>query len=60
MQALRYIEIDGDIMAAYKGTLLQNTKISFIDFPKLAPGANNIVSNGAVTEIQIKPRWCAI
>ncbi len=55
-----YIEIDGDIMAAYKGTLLQNTKISFIDFPKLAPGANNIVLNGAVTEIQIKPRWCAI
>lgn len=55
-----YIEIDGDIMAAYKGTILQNEKISFVEFPTLAPGINNIISSGAVTEIQIKPRWCAI
>lgn len=55
-----YIEVDGEIMAAYKGTTLQNSKISFSKFPKLAPGPNNISFTGTVTEIQIAPRWCAL
>lgn len=55
-----YIEIDGDLMAAYKSTELQNNKISFIDFPKFAPGWNNISFVGDVSEIIIIPRWCTI
>lgn len=52
-----YIEVDGEIMAAYKGTQLQNDKIHFTDFPTLAPGKNSISFVGNVTEIQISPRW---
>lgn len=55
-----YIEIDSEMMLAYKGTALQNTKINFTSFPKLAPGTNNISFTGFVTEIDIKPRWCAL
>lgn len=55
-----YIEINGDIMAAYKGTELQNDKISFSTFPTLAPGANAISTTGKVSKIEIVPRWCAL
>ena len=55
-----YIEIDGDLMAAYKATELQNNKISFVDFPKFAPGWNHISFTGDVKEIAIVPRWCAL
>lgn len=54
-----YIEIDGNLMAAYKATELQNNKISFIDFPKFAPGWNNISFVGNVSKITIIPRWCS-
>lgn len=54
-----YIEIDGDLMAAFKATELQNNKISFIDFPKFAPGWNDISFIGNVSEIVIVPRWCS-
>jgi len=55
-----YIEIDGEIMACFKGTELQNTKASFVNFPKLAPGKNNISFTGNVMKIIIVPRWCAL
>lgn len=55
-----YIEIDGEIMAAYKGTELQNDKISFMGFPALAPGANHIATVGNVSKIEIVPRWCTL
>ena len=55
-----YIEIDSEIMAAYKGEELQNDKISFSDFPTLAPGANHISTVGNVSKIEIVPRWCAL
>ena len=54
------IVIDGDIMAAYKDTSLQNYKIHFSDFPKLKPGQNNISFVGTVSEVQIIPRWCTL
>lgn len=54
-----YIEIDGDLMAAFKATELQNNKISFIDFPKFVPGWNDISFVGNVSEIAIVPRWCS-
>lgn len=55
-----YIEVDGEIMAAYKGTELQNDKILFSGFPTLAPGANHITTVGNVSKIEIVPRWCAL
>ena len=55
-----YIEIDGEIMAAYKGAELQNDKISFVGFPALAPGANHISAVGNVSKIEIVPRWCTL
>ena len=55
-----YIEVDGDIQACFKGAELQNNKVNFTDFPKLAEGKNNISFTGAVSEIIIMPRWCAL
>lgn len=55
-----YIEIDGELMAAYKGMELQNDKISFASFPSLVPGANHIATVGNVSKIEIVPRWCAL
>ena len=55
-----YIEIDGEIMAAYKAAELQNNKILFSDFPTLAPGANHISTVGNVSKIEIVLRWCAL
>lgn len=55
-----YIEIDGEIMNAYKGDLLQNSKMVTTLFPKLAAGANNISWAGNVTKVEIIPRWCRL
>lgn len=55
-----YIEVDSDTQSCFKGTTLQNSKASFADFPKLYEGENNISFTGAVTEIIIVPRWCAL
>lgn len=55
-----YIEIDSDIMAVYKGTLLQNEKANFTEFPKFGEGENNVSVQGSVSKIEIIPRWCAL
>lgn len=55
-----YIEIDGEIMNAYKGDLLQNSKMVTTLFPKLVAGANNISWAGNVTKVEIIPRWCRL
>lgn len=55
-----YIEIDGEIMNAYKGDLLQNSKMVTELFPKLTAGANNISWAGNVTKVEIIPRWCRL
>ncbi len=55
-----YIEVDGDIGAAFKGNELQNNKSLFSEFPTLAPGWNNISFTGAVEKIEVKPRWRAL
>jgi predicted phage tail component-like protein len=55
-----YIEIDSDIQSCFKGTELRNNKANFIKFPKLSEGENNISFTGAVSEIIIMPRWCAL
>lgn len=55
-----YIELDSELMAVYKGTILQNEKALFTEFPMLNPGENNLGWEGSVTKIEIIPRWCAL
>ena len=55
-----YIEIDSELQSAYKGAVLQNSKINFATFPVLSEGTNNISWVGNVSKIIIKPRWCSI
>lgn len=54
------IELDSEIMAAYKGTALQNNKTNFVDFPRFVPGDNSISWAGNVTKIEVTPRWCTL
>lgn len=55
-----YIELDSEIMSAYKENELQNNKMTSIDFPKLQAGDNNISWVGNVSKIEIIPRWCTL
>lgn len=55
-----YIEVDSNLMLAYKGDVLQNTKMTSTLFPKLAPGENKIRWAGNVTKIEMIPRWCCL
>ena len=52
-----YIELDSELMAAYKGSVLCNDKINFKEFPMLPTGKSNISWTGAVTQVEIVPRW---
>lgn len=55
-----YIELDSEIMNAYKGTSPQNNKMTGSTFPSLAPGRNSISWVGAVEKVEIVPRWCCL
>lgn len=55
-----YIEIDSELMNAYKDDTLQNSKMLTDIFPMLAAGANNINWAGSVTKVEIVPRWCSL
>lgn len=59
-QVSGYIEIDSELMCAYKGTELQNSKMKTAAFPIFSPGSNNISYSGDVTKIEIVPRWCCL
>lgn len=52
-----YIEIDSELMNAYKDKQLQNNKMLTTLFPKFAAGANNINWIGNVTKVDIISRW---
>jgi len=52
-----YIELDSELMAAYKGSVLCNDKINFTEFPALQSGESNISWTGAVTQVEIVPNW---
>lgn len=52
-----FIELDSELMAAYKGSVLCNDKINFTEFPVLPSGESNISWTGAVTQVEITPRW---
>lgn len=55
-----YIELDSEIMNAYKGISPQNDKMTSSAFPSLAPGKNSISWAGAVEKVEIVPRWCCL
>lgn len=55
-----YIELDSEMHMAYKGTELQNDKVTFTTPPAFLPGLNNLSFTGAVDKIIIIPRWCCI
>ena len=55
-----YIELDSEIMNAYKGISPQNDKMTSSAFPSLAPGKNSISWVGAVEKVEITPRWCCL
>lgn len=53
------IDIDCEIMEAFTGNTLANSKVSFSknDFPTLKAGSNAIKLNSGITKVQITPRW---
>lgn len=58
-----YIEVDSEVMSAYKGQRPSNNKmIGTLKplFPLLNPGENNITWTGNVTKLEINPRWEAV
>ena len=55
-----YVDIDCEIMDAYKGAVNCNGNVSFTDDIVLSPGDNNISLSGDITKIEITPRWFII
>lgn len=55
-----YMDIDCEIMDAYKGAVNCNSYVSFTDDIVLNPGENNISFDGDITSIEITPRWYII
>ena len=55
-----YIEVDSELMDAYKGAEPQNGKMSADGFPLLYSGDNNISWSGDVEQLEIIPRWCSL
>jgi len=55
-----YIEIDSEVMAAYKSSTPQNNKMNgdlLPMFPLLTSGENTISWIGNVSKVEINPRW---
>ena len=55
-----YIEIDSEMMNAYKGATSQNSKMVTHEFPELSAGDNSVSWTGTVTSVEIIPRWCCL
>lgn len=55
-----YIEIDSEMMNAYKNGVSQNNKMISTAFPTLSPGVNSISWVGNVEKVIIIPRWCCL
>jgi phage-related protein len=55
-----YVDIDCEIMDAYKGAVNCNGNVSFTDDIVLGPGDNNISKSGNITKVVITPRWWII
>lgn len=55
-----YVDIDCEIMDAFKGAVNCNTNVSFTDDIVLIPGDNAISMAGNVERVDIIPRWYLI
>ena len=55
-----YVDIDCEIMDAYKGATNCNGKVSFTDDIILKAGENGISMTGNITKVVITPRWWII
>ena len=55
-----YVDIDCEIMDAYKGAVNCNGNVSFTDDIVLRPGNNGIAMTGNITKVVITPRWWII
>ena len=55
-----YIEIDSELINCFKGTALKNDTVTEDGFPALKPGTTTISCVGAVTRIEVIPRWCCL
>lgn len=55
-----YIECDAELMSFYKGTVLQNGKVSGDGFPELRPGNTTISWTGNVTKVEIIRRLVSL
>lgn len=54
---VNYVECDTELMNCYKATVLKNSDFIADDFPYLEPGENVIFISGAVSKLEIIPRW---
>ena len=56
-----YMDIDCELMDAYKGTLNCNSYVSFnADSFRMEPGQNGITFTGGITKVVITPRFFII
>lgn len=55
-----YVDIDCEIMDAYKGATNCNKNVSFTGEITLSPGTTNVALTGNLTKIEITPRWFII
>lgn len=55
-----YVDIDCEIMDAYKGSVNCNANVSFTDDIVLVGGENSISLSGDITSVEITPRWWII
>lgn len=52
-----YVTIDSDAQEVFKDSESRNSLYYSMEFPRLDPGSNNISWTGAVSNIEIVPRW---
>lgn len=55
-----YVDIDCEIMNAFKGATNCNKDVSFTNDIVLNPGLNGITITGNITSVEITPRWFII
>lgn len=55
-----YIDIDSELLSAYKGTINCNGNIKIEKFPVLSPGETGITWDGNIDRAIIKPRWWSV
>lgn len=55
-----HTECDSELMNYYQGSELKNDTVQGDGFPELFPGENTISFTGAITSVEIIPRWVTL